>query len=60
MPLRPVDKASGRTLRTQSGGESRRDAVRERRSREVAEAINRGHRNAAIDNFLKHKERDLA
>jgi hypothetical protein len=60
MSLRAVDKATGRAIsKVDAGGENRREAVRERRCREVTEAINRGHRNQAIDNFLKHKERDL-
>lgn len=52
--LRQTEKATGRAKKVQGAqGERPRDARREREIRDFTQAVNKGHRNAAIDNFLK-------
>jgi hypothetical protein len=52
--LRETNKANGQAKKVQgTSGERSRDARRERECRDVTTAINRGHRNKAIENFFK-------
>ena len=57
MGLRSVEKLTGKvrdeSRDTRTGGEPLREAKRQRELRDVQAAINKGHRNAEIDNFFR-------
>jgi hypothetical protein len=55
--LRSVEKSTGKvrdeSKDTRTGGEPVREAKRQRELRDVQAAINKGHRNQAIDQFFR-------
>lgn len=51
--LRETEKSTGRAKRHQSSGENQRDSRRVRECRDFEAAVNKGHRNKAIEEFLR-------
>lgn len=53
MSLRQIERGTNRSKQAQAGGESRREATREREMRDWKAAVDKGYRNKAIEGFLK-------